>query len=71
MRPLSALITNTMELRDRVRDVRTGFEGEITGLAEYTDRRPHARVEPFKLDESGAMVAYEWVDLDRLEKIGS
>lgn len=58
-----------MKLGDKVRDKLTGFEGIITGQAQYITGCNQALVKPQGLKEDGAMREAEWMDEQRLEVV--
>lgn len=57
-------------LGSRVRDVITGFEGTVTGRAEYISGCHQALIAP-ALSADGAMRDSQWIDEQRLERVGS
>lgn len=59
---------NNISLGDFVRDALTGFEGTVTGIADYLTGCSQASVQPGVVKD-GALSSAVWFDVDRLQVI--
>ncbi len=59
------------KLGDNVRDVIAGFEGVVTGRAEYLYGCVQVFVSPRKLDKEGKLLDGVWFDEGRVEVVES
>ena len=59
-------MSDKIELGMHVRELFSGFEGAVTGIAEYLTGCCQVLVQPLGLDREGAMRKSEWIDEGRL-----
>ncbi len=57
------------KMRERVRCNVTGFEGVVTGYADYLTGCEQYCVKPTTLDKDGKMQNGHWLDQDQLDKV--